>query len=59
MGEFLQANWLWLLLGIGLLWFLFRRGGCGMSGHGSHEGHGEQPAMKEGEKVSKKGGGCC
>lgn len=39
MFEFLQANWLWLLLGGGLLWFLFRRGGhgmgCGMGSHGS------------------------
>ena len=30
--EFLQANWFWILLGGGALWFLFRRGGmgCGM-----------------------------
>lgn len=40
--EFLQANWLWLLLGLGALWFLFGRGGmgCGTRGHGSH-GSGE------------------
>jgi len=49
MGEFLQANWLWIVLGIGLVWFLFRRGGCGMGGHsrGSHEGHGERPTTQE------------
>ena len=37
--EFLQANWVWLLLGLGVVWFLFRRGGmgCGMGGHESHE----------------------
>ena len=37
--EFLQANWFWILLGGGALWFLFRRGGmgCGMGEHGSHE----------------------
>jgi hypothetical protein len=37
--EFLQANWFWILLGVGAVWFLFRRGGmgCGMGGHGSHE----------------------
>lgn len=36
--EFLQANWLWLLLGFVALWLLLRRGGmgCGMGGHGSH-----------------------
>ncbi len=28
MVEFLQANWPWLLLGIGAVWFL-SRGGCG------------------------------
>lgn len=37
--EFLRANWLWILLGLGAVWVLFfRRGGmeCGMSEHGSH-----------------------
>ncbi len=37
--EFLQANWLWILLGLGVVWVLFfRRGGmgCGMGEHGSH-----------------------
>jgi hypothetical protein len=31
--EFLQANWFWILLGVGAVWFLFRRGGmgCGMA----------------------------
>lgn len=29
--EFLQANWVWLLLVAGALWLLFRGGlGCGM-----------------------------
>jgi hypothetical protein len=37
--EFLRANWFWILLGVGAVWFLFRRGGmgCGMGGHGSHD----------------------
>lgn len=37
--EFLQANWFWILLGVGAVWFLFRRGGmgCGMGAHGSHD----------------------
>lgn len=36
--EFLQANWLWILLGVGVVWLLFRRGGmgCGMAEHGGH-----------------------
>ena len=38
--EWLQANWLWLLLGLGVVWFLFRGGGCGMGGHGSHRASG-------------------
>jgi hypothetical protein len=38
MSDWISANWLWLLLGIGLVWFLFRRAGmgCGMGGH-SHD----------------------
>jgi hypothetical protein len=37
--EFLQANWLWILLGALAVGFLFRRGGmgCGAGGHGSHD----------------------
>lgn len=36
--EFLQANWIWLLLVLGAVWFFMRRGGlgCGMGGHESH-----------------------
>lgn len=34
--EWLQANWLWVLLAVGVGWFLFRGGSCGMGGHGSH-----------------------
>jgi hypothetical protein len=34
--EWLQANWLWVLLGLGVVWLLLRGGGCGMGGHGSH-----------------------
>jgi hypothetical protein len=42
MIEFLTANWLWILLGIGVLWFLFRGHdmGCGMGGHS----HGSEPS---------------
>ncbi len=42
--EFLQANWLWILLGLGAVWLLSRRGGmgCGMGGHGSHGSHGSR-----------------
>lgn len=45
MIEFLTANWLWILLGIGVLWFLFRGHGmgCGMSGHS----HGSEPSRKD------------
>ncbi len=36
--EFLQANWLWLLIALGAVWLFFgRRGmGCGRRDHGSH-----------------------
>ena len=65
--EFLRANWLWILLGLGVVWVLFfRRGGmgCGMSEHGSrgsHDGHGaaESPE-REAETAAPRGRrGCC
>ena len=38
--EWLAANWLWVVLGLGVAWFFFRGGmGCGMGGHGSHGVH--------------------
>lgn len=44
--EFLQANWLWLLLGLGAVWFFLGRGGmgCGMGGHGSHGSQDSRPS---------------
>ncbi len=38
MNELLANNWLWILLGIGVLWFIARGQGmgCGMGGH-SHD----------------------
>jgi len=47
MLEFLQAYWLWLLIGAGVLWFLFRQGGCGMGGHGSHHSGSSQTAKPD------------
>jgi len=47
--EFLQSYWIWILLGIGAVWFLARRGahgmGCGMGGHEAHNSPGgrEEP----------------
>lgn len=39
MYDWIAANWIWLLLGVGVFSLLFRRGGmgCGMGGHGSHD----------------------
>jgi hypothetical protein len=36
MTEWLSANWIWILLVLGVGWLLLRRGGtcCGMGGHG-------------------------
>ena len=44
MIEFLTANWLWILLGIGVVWFMFGRGGmgCGMGGHSHGSDTGEK-----------------
>lgn len=48
--EFLQANWLWLLVAVGVGWFLFRRGGMGC-GMGDHSAHGSR-AVRPGEETS-------
>jgi len=44
MLDFLGNNWVWILLGIGVVWFLFRGHGmgCGMGGHS----HGSEPSRK-------------
>lgn len=54
MLEWITANWIWILLALGVGWLLFRSGGmgCGMGGHrhpqdghGRHHGdHGEPDA---------------
>ncbi len=50
MPEWITANWIWLLLALGVGWFLLRRGGagCGMGGHGRH--HEPAPGAKELER---------
>jgi len=66
MSEFLQSNWLWILLGGGVLFFLFARGrggmGCGGS-HGSHSDHAHGEETPTGQQsaanASKRRGGCC
>lgn len=73
MLEFLQTNWFWLLLGAGVVWFLFRQGGCGMGRHASHgsgssrrttpdsdhehSGQGDERRTQSG--VRRSGRGCC
>ena len=73
MLEFIQANWLWLLLGAGVVWLLFRQGGCGMGSHASHgsessqtkaassgEEHGSHVEEQRGHHRTRRGGhGCC
>ena len=73
MYDWIGANWIWLLLGIGLVWFLFRRGGmgCGMGehSHGSepsrtgeadpHAGHGAQTGATTEAAAPRRRGGCC
>lgn len=71
MLEFLQANWFWLLLGAGVIWILFRGGGCGMSSHSSHgssrtktasgdEGHDHHVEEEPRDRPSRSAGhGCC
>ena len=56
--EFLQANWLWILLGIGAVWFMFRRGGMGCGGgQGSHGSHGSSETRQMSAQGSHDGHG--
>lgn len=63
--EWLQANWWWLLIGLGIVWLLFRgRGhgmGCGMGerGQGSHHGSIEGRSTEGEEMPRRRRGGCC
>jgi hypothetical protein len=52
MYDWIGANWIWLVAGIGALWFVLRRGnmGCGMDGHS----HGSEPS-REGQDDSHAG----
>ncbi len=55
--EFLQNYWIWILLGIGAVWFLPRRGGHGMGcGMGSHEGHGPRTEDERSARQTSPGG---
>ncbi|MFQ5846909.1 MAG: DUF2933 domain-containing protein [Candidatus Methylomirabilales bacterium] len=59
--EWVASNWVWILLGIGLVWFMFRGHGgmgcCGGGGH-SHGGHGETPEHKGEQKPMPTKGSC-
>ena len=54
--EWLTNNWIWILVAIGVAWFLTRRGGmgCGMS-HGTHTpGSAEEGGKgKEGQETAE------
>jgi len=49
--EWLANNWLWILLGIGFLWFM-SRGHAGMGCGGGHS-HGNQKENPEHEDRAK------
>ena len=45
--EFLQANWFWIVLGLGAVWLLFARGGMGC-GTGDHRSRGSRTSSETG-----------
>jgi hypothetical protein len=49
MTEWLSANWIWILLALGVGWFLLRRGGacCGMGGYAHRYRHDPAPGAEE------------
>lgn len=48
--NWLAQNWVWIALGIGVLWLFSRAGlaGCGMGAHGSHGKHGDTESRSGG-----------
>lgn len=57
--EWLANNWVWILLGVGFVWFLSRgRGGMGCCGGGHSHGPSEERPEKEKEKAISTKGSC-
>jgi hypothetical protein len=58
--EWLASNWVWILVGIGLIWFMSRgHAGMGCCGGGHSHGTGkEDPEKTPGEKPVSTKGGC-
>ena len=59
--NWLAQNWVWIVVGVGLIWMMRRGGmaGCGMghSGHGSERGKDAAPeAQKPAESSAKAAG---
>ncbi|KKM75954.1 hypothetical protein LCGC14_1385060 [marine sediment metagenome] len=52
---------LWIIIIGGLFFWMMRRGGCGMMGHGGHGGHGSGGGEEghSGHEQGSGGGGCC
>lgn len=55
--EWLANNWVWILVGIGFVWFMSRgRAGMGCCGGGHTHGPSEESSEKEkGKAISSKG----
>ncbi len=53
MLEFIQANWFWLLLGAGVIWFLLRQAGCGV---GSRASRGSESSQTKATSSSEEHG---
>ncbi len=60
--EWLADNWLWILVGIGFVWFM-SRGHAGMGCCGAGHSHGippkESPEQEPGEKPTSTTKGAC
>ncbi len=59
--DWLADNWLWILVGIGFVWFMFRgHAGMGCCGGGhSHVTPKESPEQEAGEKPTSTTKGTC
>jgi hypothetical protein len=61
--EFLRANWVWILFGLGIVGLFFRRGGmgCGMGERGGHTPaqSSEGPERETAGSTPRRHRGCC
>ena len=61
MFELIQAYWLWIVVGIAVIWFFLRGRSQGKDGSRAYgpQGPSETPVRAEKKSTASRHGGCC